>query len=88
MPTLNLLEEKITNLQNSLIELQTQTAFMENTIDVLNDIVTNQSQQLADQQRMLQLLYQKLNALPMIAKFSRLTCSQINHRIISHKKTN
>ncbi|WP_315042864.1 SlyX family protein [Faucicola mancuniensis] len=64
MPTLNLLEEKITNLQNSLIELQTQTAFMENTIDVLNDIVTNQSQQLADQQRMLQLLYQKLNALP------------------------
>jgi SlyX protein len=35
---------------------------MEHTIDTLNDIVTEQSQLLADQQRQLQLIYQKLES--------------------------
>lgn len=47
-------------LENQLIQLQSQIAFMENTIETLNAIVTSQSQQLVDQQRQLQLLFQKL----------------------------
>lgn len=47
-------------LENQLIALQSQVAFMEDTLDTLNAIVTVQSQQLADQQRQLQLLYQKV----------------------------
>lgn len=47
-------------LENQLIALQSQVAFMEDTLDTLNAIVTAQSQQLADQQRQLQLLYQKV----------------------------
>ncbi len=46
-------------LENQLIALQSQFAFMEDTLDALNAIVTAQSQQLADQQRQIQLLYQK-----------------------------
>lgn len=49
-------------LETQLIELQTQLAFMEDTIDRLDHIVIAQSQQLADQQRQLQLLFQKLQA--------------------------
>ena len=52
--------QNIEKLEQSVIELQTQVAFMEHTIDTLNDIVTEQSQLLADQQRQLQLIYQKL----------------------------
>ena len=54
------LDEKIGQLQQSLIDLQTQVAFMEDTLDKLDNIVTEQSQLIADQQRQLQLLYQKL----------------------------
>lgn len=46
-------------LDNQLIALQSQLAFMEDTLETLNAIVTAQSQQLADQQRQIQLLYQK-----------------------------
>ncbi len=46
-------------LENQLIALQSQFAFMEDTLYALNAIVTTQSQQLADQQRQIQLLYQK-----------------------------
>lgn len=49
--------EKVTQ---ALIDLQTQVAFMEDTVDKLDNIVTEQSQLIADQQRQLQLLYQKL----------------------------
>lgn len=49
-----------TNLESQIIALQSQVAFMEDTLDTLNAIVTAQSQQLADQQRQLQLLYQKV----------------------------
>lgn len=54
------LDEKIGQLQQSLIDLQTQVAFMEDTLDKLDNIVTEQSQLIADQQRQLQLVYQKL----------------------------
>lgn len=54
------LDEKIGQLQQSLIDLQTQVAFMEDTLDKLDNIVTEQNQLIADQQRQLQLLYQKL----------------------------
>lgn len=54
------LDEKVGQLQQSLIDLQTQVAFMEDTLDKLDNIVTEQSQLIADQQRQLQLLYQKL----------------------------
>lgn len=50
--------------QNQLIELQSQLMFMEATLDMLNDIVIQQSQQIADQQRQIQLLYQKITAMP------------------------
>lgn len=49
-------------LENQLIALQSQVAFMEDTLDTLNAIVTAQSQQLTDQQRQLQLLYQKVTS--------------------------
>lgn len=52
--------EKSERLAQQLIELQTQVAFMEDTLDKLDNIVTEQSQLIADQQRQLQLLYQKL----------------------------
>lgn len=48
------------SLESQIIALQSQVAFMEDTLDTLNAIVTAQSQQLADQQRQLQLLYQKV----------------------------
>ena len=44
----------------ALIDLQTELLFMEDTVDKLDNIVTEQSQLIADQQRQLQLLYQKL----------------------------
>lgn len=52
--------EKVAQLEQQLIELQTQVAFMEDTLDKLDNIVTEQSQLITDQQRQLQLLYQKL----------------------------
>lgn len=54
-----------TNLESQIIALQSQVAFMEDTLDTLdtlNAIVTAQSQQLADQQRQLQLLFQKITS--------------------------
>ena len=54
--------QNIEILDQNVIDLQTQAAFMEHTIDTLNDIVTEQSQLLADQQRQLQLIYQKLES--------------------------
>lgn len=50
----------IEKLTQALIDLQTQVLFMEDTLDKLDNIVTGQSQLIADQQRQLQLLYQKL----------------------------
>lgn len=50
------------DLEQQIIQLQSQIAFMEDTIETLNDIVTAQSQQLADQQRQLQLLFQKIQS--------------------------
>lgn len=50
----------VEKLTQALIDLQTQVAFMEDTVDKLDNIVTEQSQLIADQQRQLQLLYQKL----------------------------
>ena len=50
----------VEKLTQALIDLQTQVAFMEDTLDKLDNIVTEQSQLIADQQRQLQLLYQKL----------------------------
>ena len=50
----------VEKLTQDLIDLQTQVAFMEDTVDKLDNIVTEQSQLIADQQRQLQLLYQKL----------------------------
>lgn len=54
--------QNIEKLEQNVMNLQTQVAFMEHTIDTLNDIVTEQSQLLADQQRQLQLIYQKLES--------------------------
>ena len=51
---------KVEKLTQDLIDLQTQVLFMEDTVDKLDNIVTEQSQLIADQQRQLQLLYQKL----------------------------
>ena len=50
----------VEKLTQALIDLQTQVLFMEETVDKLDNIVTEQSQLIADQQRQLQLLYQKL----------------------------
>ena len=50
----------VEKLTQALIDLQTQVLFMEDTLDKLDNIVTGQSQLIADQQRQLQLLYQKL----------------------------
>ena len=50
----------VEKLTQELIDLQTQLVFMEDTLDKLDNIVTEQSQLIADQQRQLQLLYQKL----------------------------
>ena len=50
----------VEKLTQELIDLQTQVLFMEDTIEKLDRIVTEQSQLIADQQRQLQLLYQKL----------------------------
>ena len=51
---------RVEKLTQALIDLQTQVLFMEDTLDKLDNIVTGQSQLIADQQRQLQLLYQKL----------------------------
>ena len=56
----NALVNMIEKLTQELIDLQTQVLFMEDTVDKLDNIVTEQSQLIADQQRQLQLLYQKL----------------------------
>lgn len=50
----------VEKLTQELIDLQTQLLFMEDTLDKLDNIVTEQSQLIADQQRQLQLIYQKL----------------------------
>ena len=50
----------VEKLTQDLIDLQTQVVFMEDTIEQLDRIVTEQSQLIAHQQRQLQLLYQKL----------------------------
>lgn len=50
----------VDKLTQELIDLQTQVLFMEDTLDKLDNIVTEQSQLIADQQRQLQLLYQKV----------------------------
>ena len=50
----------VEKLTQDLIDLQTQVLFMEDTLDKLDNIVTEQSQLIGDQQRQLQLLYQKL----------------------------
>ena len=50
----------VEKLTQDLIDLQTQVLFMEDTVDKLDNIVTEQSQLIADQQRQLQLLYQKV----------------------------
>ena len=56
----NGLVNMVEKLTQELIDLQTQLLFMEDTVDKLDNIVTEQSQLIADQQRQLQLLYQKL----------------------------
>ena len=56
----NALVNMVEKLTQELIDLQTQVLFMEDTIEQLDRIVTEQSQLIADQQRQLQLLYQKL----------------------------
>ena len=56
----NALVNMVEKLTQALIDLQTQVLFMEDTVDKLDNIVTEQSQLIADQQRQLQLLYQKL----------------------------
>lgn len=56
----NGLVNMVEKLTQELIDLQTQVLFMEDTVDKLDNIVTEQSQLIADQQRQLQLLYQKL----------------------------
>ena len=56
----NGLVNMVEKLTQALIDLQTQVLFMEDTVDKLDNIVTGQSQLIADQQRQLQLLYQKL----------------------------
>lgn len=50
----------VEKLTQEFIDLQTQVLFMEDTLDKLDNIVTEQSQLIADQTRQLQLLYQKL----------------------------
>lgn len=50
----------VEKLTQEFIDLQTQVLFMEDTLDKLDNIVTEQSQLIGDQQRQLQLLYQKV----------------------------
>lgn len=54
--------QRIENLETNLVEVQTQLAFIEDTIEKLDQVITHQSQLIANQQRQLQLLYQKLES--------------------------
>ena len=56
----NRLVTMVEKLTQALIDLQTHVLFMEDTLDKLDNIATEQSQLIADQQRQLQLLYQKV----------------------------
>lgn len=58
----NACNEKLERLEQSLFDLQTQMAFMEDTIETLNSIVTEQSGLIETHTRQLQLLYQKLES--------------------------
>lgn len=48
--------------QQAMIDLQSQIAFLEDTVEALNQRVAEQSRELADQHRQLQLLYQKIDS--------------------------
>ncbi len=56
--------EKIAQLEQMVIDLQSQLTFVDDTIEVLNQVIAKQNQQLSEQQRQLQLLYQKVVTLP------------------------
>lgn len=45
-----------------ITDLQTKIAFLDDTVEQLNKIIAEQSQQLADQQKQLQFLYQKIDS--------------------------
>lgn len=57
MPT-----DLLASMQQAIIDLQSQIAFLEDTVEALNLRVAEQSRELADQHRQLQLLYQKIDS--------------------------
>ncbi|WP_435367502.1 SlyX family protein [Faucicola atlantae] len=57
MPT-----DLLADMQQAIIDLQSQIAFLEDTVEALNLRVAEQSRELADQHRQLQLLYQKIDS--------------------------
>lgn len=57
MPT-----DLLADMQQAIIDLQSQIVFLEDTVEALNLRVAEQSCELADQQRQLQLLYQKIDS--------------------------
>lgn len=50
------------NFQEIITDLQTKIAFLDDTVEQLNKIIAEQSQQIADQQKQLQFLYQKIDS--------------------------
>lgn len=57
MPT-----DLLASMQQAIIDLQSQIVFLEDTVEALNLRFAEQSCELADQQRQLQLLYQKIDS--------------------------
>ncbi len=51
----------MTNSNESLIHLEETIAYLENTIDTLNQVVTEQTGQISDLQRQMQLMYNYLH---------------------------
>lgn len=51
----------MTNSNENLIRLEETLAYLENTIDTLNQVVTEQTGQISDLQRQMQLMYNYLH---------------------------
>lgn len=58
---LSLMPDSNLDFQLIIADLQTKIAFLDDTVEQLNHIVAKQSQQIADQAKQLQLLYQKID---------------------------
>ncbi len=54
---------------HDLTELQIKVAYLEDTVDTLNDIIAKQDRQLTDLQDQLKLIYQRLESTADVSEF-------------------